>query len=100
MAKAIFVKPIETYSGKVSRHHNVYFRHFNGKNYAVLLVNPRTRDKSSDKERAYRARVGELSKEASRINHDESLAASYADWQSRGYSSRYRYILAELIKAR
>lgn len=98
MAKVEFLDPVDTVSGKLNKKGSVYFRVVNGKRFAVLMMNPRTREKSSAKEKAYRSNVGKLSKEASRISRDETLAAAYADWKEKGYTNRYRYILAELIK--
>lgn len=98
MAKAEFKDLVKALSGKVNKDHSVYFRQIKGKTYAVELQNPRTSEKASKKEKALRKRVGEQSKEASRINKDEALAAEYNDWAEHGYSTRYRYILARLIK--
>ena len=100
MGKVTFLAPVDAVSGKLNKKSNVYFRVVNGQRYAVLMVNPRTRNRSSEKEKAYRATVGSLSKEASCINRDDTLAAPYNDWKAHGYSTRYRYILSELIRTR
>ena len=58
MGKVTFLAPVDAVSGKLNKKSNVYFRVVNGQRYAVLMVNPRTRNRSSEKEKAYRATVG------------------------------------------
>lgn len=98
MAKIEFCAPVASVSGKMNKKDNVYFRVMNGKRYGVLLLHPRTREKASEKEKTLRTKMGKLSREASRIHKDEALAAAYNDWMKRGYTSRYRCILGELLK--
>lgn len=97
MAKVEYIKPIRGLHGKVQKNDNVYFREMYGKSVAIRMIHPRTEKDFSEHEKAYRKSFGEMSKEASRINKNEKLAAKYNDWKEKGYRSRYRYILVLLV---
>ena len=98
MAQVDYIDPIEGLHGKLNKEDDVYFRMMHGKKVGVRMSHPRTEKDFSEHEKAYRKSFGELNKEASRINHDEALAAAYNDCEEQGYQSRYRYILARLIR--
>jgi|GEM_PF-6556132 len=94
MAEADYIRPIAGLHGKLKKDSNVSFR---GK-HTYCLQHPRTEKDFSEHEKAYRKSFGEMNKEASRINKDESRMSEYQDWQEKGYKSRFRYILATLVK--
>lgn len=94
MARIDFKGPVESVHGKLHKDDKESFR---GK-HTYTLQNPRTPDKFSEHEKAYHKKFGELNKLASQINKDENRKNEYTDWEEKGYESRYRYILAELVK--
>ena len=94
MSKVDFIRPEAKMHGKVKSGSNESFR---GK-HTYILQHPRTEKDFSEHEKAYRRSFGELNKQASQINKDESRINEYQDWEEKGYQSRFRYILAELIK--
>jgi len=95
MARLEYVYIVGKAHGKVKRNSNVSYRG----NFTYTLENPRTEKDFSEHEKAYRKSFGEMNKEASRINKDPNRLTEYQDWQEKGYTSRYRYILAELLAA-
>ena len=96
MAKVQWIDPIQEVHGKIVKDTNVSFR---GKR-TYYLRHPRTEKDFSEHEKTYRRSFGAIAKEASRINHDESRKAEFQDWKEQGYRSRYRAILATLVKQR
>jgi len=94
MAKVEYAYPIHELHGKVDKKCHVSFR--GGHTYT--LRHPRRKEDFSAHEKAYRKVFGNLNHEASEINRDESRKGEYQDWKEKGYTSRYRYILASLIK--
>lgn len=93
MAKVVYIDPVERVHGKVKRDTHVSFRG----QHTYYLQHPRTEKDFSEHEKAYRRAFGELNKEASRINKNPDRWEDFQDWKEKGYTSRYRYILAELI---
>lgn len=93
MAKVQWMNPIQEIHGKIVKTTNVSFRG----QHTYHLQHPRTEKDFSEHEKAYRRAFGELNKEASRINKDPDRWKDFQDWKEKGYTSRYRYILAELI---
>lgn len=96
MAKVEYITPIERVHGKVKHDSRISFR--GGHTY--YLLHPRTEKDFSEHEKAYRRCFGELTKTASQINKDEGRKDEYQDWKDKGYTSRYRYILAKLVEGR
>jgi len=94
MADIDWMVPIEGVHGKFKKDSNISFR---GK-HSYCLQHPRTEKDFSEHEKAYRKSFGEMNKEASRINKDPERMNEFQDWKEKGYQSRFRYILAELVK--
>ena len=72
-----FVWPVKKVSGKVGKNSKTYMRKCYGKSRQVYLENPRTRERSSEHEKAYRAHFGQLQMEAVAIYRDEERLAPY-----------------------
>ena len=72
-----FVYPVQAVHGKVGKNSKTYMRKCYGKSRQVYLENPRTRDRSSEHEKAYRAHFGQLQIAASAIYRDEVRLAPY-----------------------
>ena len=91
---------IDAIRGKLASRDDIYFRQRNGKQFAVQLVNPRT--KFSQKEQGLHMGFGQLSKLASKIAKNSSLAAPYmADFEAQkenGQPSLYQYLLTRFLK--
>lgn len=92
---------IDGVRGKLASRDNIYFRKRNGKQFAVQMVNPRKQ--FSDKEKGLHLGFGKLSKLASRIAKDSTLAAPYmADYeeqkQNGGQPSLYQYLLTRFLR--
>lgn len=99
MNKVTFAMPVASLSGKRSKSDPVYFRIVNGVSRMVYLGNPHTKDKMNEAEHRHMTKTALASREASRINRDETLAAAYSDWQQKGFRDRYHYIMSCLMKA-
>ena len=69
--------PVQAVRGKVGKDSKTYMRKCYGKSHQVYLDNPRTRERSSEHEKAYRAHFGQLQTEASAIYRDEVRLAPY-----------------------
>ena len=74
-----FEYPVRALSGKVDKNSNKYHRKQYGKMRTVTLNNPRTRDKASPHEKAYRQSFGALQAEKSRIYRDPILVQPYKE---------------------
>lgn len=74
-----FEYPVRAISGKVDKNSNKYHRKQYGKMRTVTLNNPRTRDKASPHEKAYRQEFGALQAEKSRIYRDPVLVQPYKE---------------------
>ncbi|MCQ2311703.1 MAG: hypothetical protein MJZ64_08155 [Paludibacteraceae bacterium] len=102
MADVILMYPVEEIRGKVFAGDDVYFRKQNGKVRIVRLKNPRTEFSAHEKE--VRTSFGALSKKASTIAKDATLAAPYMPGfeaqkgNEKGTKVLYRYILSQLQK--
>ena len=101
MAEVEFSPGIEGLMGKLAREHDVYYRKRNGKQFAVQLINPRQH--FSDKEKGLHLGFGQLSKLASKMAKDSTLAAPYmADFeeqkQNGGQRSLYQYLLTRFLR--
>jgi len=96
MAEFEWEHPIKKVHGKLKKDSNISFR---GK-HSYCLQHPRTEKDFSEHEKAYRKSFGEMNKEASRINKDPERLNEFQDWKEKGYTSRFRYILAELVGRR
>jgi len=94
MAEFEWEHPIKKVHGKLKKDSNISFR---GK-HSYCLLHPRTEKDFSEHEKAYRKSFGEMNKEASRINKDPERMSEFQDWKEKGYTSRFRYILAMLVK--
>lgn len=99
MNKVTFAMPVASLSGKRSKKDPVYFRTVNGVSRMVYLANPHTKDKMNEAEHRHMTKTALTSREASRINRDETLAAAYSDWKKKGFRDRYHYIMSCLMKA-
>ena len=95
MSKVKYITQIESAHGKVAPGSNQSFRG----NHTYTLQHPRTEESFSEHEKAYRRDFGALNKLASEINRDPARQNEYTDWKEKGYQSRFRYILSELIKS-
>ena len=109
-----FEWPVAGISGKVGKRSHTYRRKMYGKWREVYLENPRTREKSSVREKAYRAYFRQLRKEALEISRDSELSVSYTDWfehqtternleltgKAKIYFKKDLFILACLLKER
>lgn len=95
MSKVDYVNPVAGAHGKVAPGSNQSFR---GR-FTYTLKHPRTAKDFSEHEKKYRQNFGRLNKLASQINKDESRKNEYNDWEEKGFQSRFRYILSELIKS-
>ena len=69
--------PVQAVRGKVGKDSKTYMRKCYGKSHQVYLQNPRTRARSSEHEKAYRAHFGQLQAEAAAIYRDEMRLAPY-----------------------
>ena len=69
--------PVQAVHGKVGKDSRTYTRTRYGKSCQVYLENPRTREMSSEHEKAYRAHFGQLQLEASAIYRDEVRLEPY-----------------------
>ncbi len=101
MADIDLVNGIEGILGKLARRDDIYFRKRNGKQFAVQMVNPRT--KFSEKEQGLHVGFGQLSKLASKIAKDSSLSAPYmADFEAQkskgGQPNLYQYLLTRFLR--
>ena len=94
MSRVVYKNHIASMHGKVEPGANQSFRG----NFTYTLQNPRTAESFSEHEKQYHKKFGELNKQASQINKDPARVNEYTDWQEKGYKSRFRYILAELVK--
>jgi len=94
MAKIDWVYPIEGVHGKFDKDSDTSFQ---GKR-SYKMKHPRRKEDFSEHEKAYHQTFGEKNKEASRINKDPARVAEFQDWREKGYQSRYRYILAQLVR--
>ncbi len=74
-----FVFPVQSVRGKVGKNSKTYMRKCYGKSHQVYLEHPRTRARSSEHEKAYRAHFGRLQMEASAIYRDEVRLAPYKE---------------------
>jgi len=74
-----FAFPVSTVRGKVDRQSNKYHRKQYGKMRTVTLNHPRTADKASPHEKAYRQEFGALQAEKSRIYRDPVLVQPYKE---------------------
>lgn len=72
-----FAWPVNGISGKVGKNSRSYFRKQYGRSRQVLLENPRTRERSSEHEKAYRAYFGQKWKEALAVYYDAGRSARY-----------------------
>ena len=75
--EVIFDYPVKGISGKVGKNSRSYSRHHYGKWREVLVENPRTREKSSEHEKAYRAYFGQKQKAAISIYNDPLRVKPY-----------------------
>ena len=101
MADIDLISGIEGIRGKLASRDDIYFRKRNGKQFAVQMVNPRT--KFSEKEQGLHLGFGKLSKRASKIAKNNSLAAPYmADFEAQkangGQTSLYQYLLTRFLR--
>ena len=101
MADVDLINGIEGVRGKLARRDDIYFRQRNGKQFAVQMVNPRT--KFSKKEQGLHLGFGQLSKLASKIAKDSTLSAPYmADFEAQkaqgGQPNLYQYLLTRFLR--
>ena len=109
-----FAFPVGEVHGKIDKKSNKYHRIQYGKSRTVTLNHPRTADKASPHEKAYRQEFGALQAEKSRIYRDPLLVQPYKEkfvhqteeWnlvltgKSKIYKKLDGFILACLIKER
>lgn len=74
-----YLYPVKAVHGKVQKNSKTYTRTLFGKSHEVYLDNPRTRAKSSDHEKAYRAHFGQMQQEAAEIYRDAERLAPYKE---------------------
>ena len=102
MADVELSNGIDGIKGKLARRDDVYFRMRNGKQFAVQMLNPR--EKFSEKEKGLHLGFGQLSKLASKIAKDSTLAAPFmADYEAQkqqpnGQASLYQYLLTRFLR--
>ena len=93
---------VESIRGKLAKQQDIYYRTRNGKQFAVQLVNPRS--KFTTKEKGLHAGFGQLSKLASQIAKNPELAAPFMpDFEAQkakpnGQPSLYQYLLTRFLR--
>lgn len=92
---------IDGIRGKLASRDDIYFRKRNGKQFAVQMVNPRT--KFSSKEKSLHSGFGQIVKLTSQIAKDTKLSAPYmADFEQQkakgGQTSLYQYLLTRFLR--
>lgn len=93
---------VESIRGKLAKQQDIYYRTRNGKQFAVQLVNPRS--KFTTKEKGLHVGFGQLSKLASQIAKKPELAAPFMpDFEAQkakpnGQPSLYQYLLTRFLR--
>lgn len=75
--KVEYEVPVKAIRGKVGKNSHTYWRTQFGQSHQVYLANPRTRKKSSEHEKAYRAHFGRLQRKAAEIYRDAERLMPY-----------------------
>lgn len=93
MSQVFLENPLLMMTGKVNKKSSISYRRNGDKIFTYTLKHPRTETDFSEHEKAYRRHFGSISKEASRICHDEHYATKFNDFEQHGYLSRHKYVM-------